>query len=75
MQSQNGPGFNTPGNIYRGSPLILSSSTSNLKGEFGGITGGNPRAPYPCNLSGQYTNDSKTTSYIVGSNLNDILRK
>lgn len=28
--------------------LIFRSSTSNLSVEFGGITGGNPRAPYAC---------------------------
>ena len=31
-----------------GDQLISSSSTSNLSVEFGGITGGKPRAPYAC---------------------------
>lgn len=29
-------------------PLMLSSSTSNLRVALGGMTGGNPRAPYAC---------------------------
>lgn len=33
-------------NVTMRTQLILSNSTSNLSVEFGGMTGGKPRAPY-----------------------------
>jgi hypothetical protein len=41
-------GKQTSPSLHSWTQLILSSSTSKRRVAFGGMTGGKPRAPYPC---------------------------